>query len=229
MSVLQVGDSLSNGYSPVVGNVPAMPWGNWIAFANGWSFTRHSKTGRTSTEILDELAPRIDAQYSLGCLTAGANDIARKNWDEKETAASIHHLWSIMAMHCDYVLGLRLPNWYFSMTGVPARISARTGVVNRILEDVSNDSNSVLISVDDLTGPRYVRPDQVHFTSVGELTIASRATRRLEQWGLNVVDPVSLGLGKPEGYVDPLTRVRFGYGAVRQGVRQTAKTAIKRW
>ena len=228
-SVLQVGDSLSNGDSVVIGHVPSMPWGGWLAFANGWSFTRHSLTGRTSEQIANDLLPRAGFGYTVGCFTAGANDVAGRTWDAEATEENLRAIWKGMSDRCEHVLALRLPDSYFRMPGVPAHVLGRTAEVNRMMEGFAEEFGGALVSINDFRGPRYVRPDQVHFTSVGDLAIASRAARILTDRGLQTVDPSTLRLGDPASRINPARQLAYASGFARQSTRQTAKRLLGRF
>ena len=228
-SVLQVGDSLSNGDSVVIGHVPSMPWGGWLAFANGWSFTRHSLTGRTSEQIANDLLPISGFGYTVGCFTAGANDVAGRTWDAEATEENLRAIWKGMSDRCEHVLALRLPDSYFRMPGVPAHVLGRTAEVNRMMEGFAEEFGGALVSINDFRGPRYVRPDQVHFTSVGDLAIASRAARILTDRGLQTVDPSTLRLGDPASRINPARQLAYASGFARQSTRQTAKRLLGRF
>ena len=229
VSVLQVGDSLSNGDSIVIGHVPSMPWGGWLAFANGWSFTRHSITGRTSGQVANDLLPKAGYGYTVGCFTAGANDVAGKTWDAAETEYNLRSIWKGMSERCEHVLALRLPDSYFRLPGVPASVSGRTAEVNRMMEDFATEFGGSLVSINDFRGARYIRPDQVHFTSVGDLAIASRAAKILTERGLETTDPATLRLGDPASRIDPARQLAYASGLARQSAKQTAKRLLKRF
>lgn len=227
LSVLQVGDSLSNGDSVVVGHVPSVPWGGWLALANGWSFTRHSITGKTSGEIVGEILPLAEHGYTVGCFTAGANDIAARHWDEESTAANLEALWRGMSERCDHVISLRLPDNYFHIPGVPAEARLRTGVVNEVMGSLAKTHGGSLVDIGDFRGPRYIRPDQVHFTSIGDLVIASRAAKILSAEGLPTKAPESLRLGNPEVRIGPAVGPAYAAGLAKQATRQSAKRLLR--
>ncbi|PNI10545.1 hypothetical protein CXX84_03595 [Arthrobacter sp. AFG7.2] len=228
-SVLQVGDSLSNGDSIVIGHVPSMAWGGWLAFANGWSFTRHSVTGRTSAQVADDLLPRAGFGFTVGCFTAGANDVAGRTWDSAVTEENLRVIWKGMSDRCEHVLALRLPDSYFRLPSVPASVYRRTAEVNQMMEGFADEFGGSLVNINDFRGARYVRPDQVHFTSVGDLAIASRAAGILTRRGLTTTDPATLGLGDPVSPISPARQVAFATGFARQTAKQTAKRLLGRF
>lgn len=165
-------------------------------------FTKYAKGGATSSYIVSELLPRARGSYAVGLLGMGTND-ALQGWDADVFRENLEKAAAALTAACDRVAVLT----------VPTSTAATT-----IIRDVA-DRYGIAVVDAALESPRELRPDGIHPTAIGYLTLADRAA-------------IALGVPSPLALAHQQGQGKLGAGYLmdhyRLAVKHAAKRAIKR-
>lgn len=196
--IVAIGDSITNGHGYLTAGVPAQSWGQWLAEAMDLPFTKYAKGGATSSYIVAELLPRVRGTYAVGLLGMGTND-ALQGWDTAVFRDNLEKAVLTLTTVCDRVAVLTVPT---------------SAAATTIIRDVAARHGLAVVEAK-LESPRELRPDGIHPTAIGYLTLADRAAT-----ALGVASP--LALASQEG------RGKLGAGYLLDHYRLAVKHAAKR-
>lgn len=218
LGVVAVGDSIINGqtYRQVV---HPQSWAQWLAEAGDWPFTRYSRGGAASADVVSEQLPRLNRTgYDVAAVTVGANDLLY-GWDADEFAANVGAILSRLCEVADRVVLTNLPLTFRRLPGADRKINAAVPAANELLSKAAAEHDAVLIDVSDMARAAWLHPDKVHPTALGLREIGRRAG-------------VALGLPDPGGPVVGTIgfgqRTRHGARSAGQVVRVSAKRLLGR-
>jgi lysophospholipase L1-like esterase len=172
--LVALGDSITNGRGEPALGVPMQSWAQWLAEALELPFTKLARDGARAQEVLHELVPRLAGPYDVGCLYVGVNDVRSVDWDAASFERDIQAIVAAMAACAERLLLCTLP----SDLGRPSA-GAKPAAASAILRSVAARHGARVADLADLGGPRWLLPDAVHPTALGELEIADRAARAL--------------------------------------------------
>ncbi len=170
LGLVALGDSITFGEGNMVCGTPCRSWALWLAEALDLPFTSRAINGSSVEGVLREQLPRVRADYDVGCLFLGANDVRSVDWD---AAAFEHGLGIAMAglgERCDRLLTMTLP---LDLGRPPA--GAKVGDANAIIRRVAAETGATVVALDDFSGWTLMLPDAVHPTALGQIAIADRA------------------------------------------------------
>ncbi len=214
MTVLGLGDSISEGPGDSALGVLPRPWAHWLALALDAPFHGLALPGATTPEMAARLLPRAAGRrYGLACVHVGTNDVRLASWDPAVFEAALGGL--LRAIDAERLCVATVP-LDLGRPRAGAKVAELNAVVRRVaaglagqtpqsgtpsvcrdfppevgLGGQSPQSGVVVVELDDLRGWRYVMPDAVHPTALGQLAIADRAAAAL---GLDV---------RPSALADP--------------------------
>jgi hypothetical protein len=172
--VLGLGDSISDGPEEGAFSVPPRPWAQWVAEALDLPFHRLAEAGTMTPWMAAELLPRTRDDYALACVHAGTNDVRSVDWDAATYEAALARILTTLALRAQRVCVATIP----LDLGRP-RAGAKVADLNAIVRRLAAEHGAVVAELDDLRGFRFLLPDAVHPTALGQLEIARRAARAL--------------------------------------------------
>lgn len=170
LGLVALGDSVTVGEGNMVCGNPCRSWALWLAEALDLPFTSRAVNGAVTRDVLAQQLPAVRADYDLGCLYAGVNDVRAPGFDPVAFKRDLDPIVSGLAARCARVLVLTLP---LDLGRPPA--GAKVAGANEIIRAVADDARATVCSLDDLGGWTHVLPDAVHPTALGQLEIADRA------------------------------------------------------
>lgn len=204
--LVAVGDSIVNGHGDSMAGVPALGWPQWLADAMDLSYTRYGKGGATSSVIVEDLLPLVRGRYAVGVFNMGTND-AISGWDASVFEQNFRKAAETLTACCDRVLALTVPA-SAEATGIVRRVAAESGVT---------------VVDADVSGPRLLKPDGVHPTALGHLTIADRAAE-----ALGAPLPSALTRDSGQGRLGLGYALSYGAGVALAASKRAVKGLIRR-
>jgi hypothetical protein len=172
--LVALGDSITNAHGEPTLGVTMQSWAQWLAEALELPFTKLARDGARAADVLADLAPRLAGPYDLGCVYVGVNDARALDWDAAAYERDLRAIAAALAATSERVLLCTLP----TDLGRP-RAAPKPQTANAIVRAAAADLGATVCALDDLAGRRWLLPDAVHPTAVGELEIADRAARAL--------------------------------------------------
>lgn len=173
--VLGLGDSISTGPEEGAFGVPPRTWAQWLAEALDLPFHKLAVPGATTPWIADALLPRARADYALACVGVGTNDVRSLDWEGRSFAAALGRILGGLAGRAERVCVATIPR----DLGRPPAGPAKVGEINRLIRGAAREHGAVVVDLDDFQGWRWLFPDAVHPTALGQLEIARRAADAL--------------------------------------------------
>jgi lysophospholipase L1-like esterase len=161
-SMIAIGDSLVNGRTRDVANVPGKSWARWLSETADMAYEQHAIGGYTSTQIVEELLPRVSGVYDYGVFNMGTNDVL-KGIDLSVLRTNAERAAATFTSRCKRVLVLDI---------------AISQDASYIIHQVAAEYGLTVID-SRLSGPLLFQPDGIHPTAVGHLVIADRAAMEL--------------------------------------------------
>jgi lysophospholipase L1-like esterase len=211
--VLALGDSILCGPEEGAFGVPPRVWAQWLAEASDLPFHRVAQPGVTAPELAAGLLSRIRDDYALACVGIGTNDVRSVDWDAARFTRALRDIYDTVAPRAQRVCVATVP----LDLGRP-RAGAKVAGLNAILRREAAIRGFSVVSLDDFRGWRWLFPDAVHPTALGQLEIARRAA-------------AVLGLGRsPTELVVARTGLRstIRYALTRQ-VGHLARNSARLW
>lgn len=172
--LVALGDSITYGEGGIVLGVDGRSWALWLAQALDLPYTNYAVPGAVVGDVLTDQLPRVRRDYDLGVLYAGVNDVRSPDFDPGSFARGITTAAAGLAPHVDRLVLLTIP----LDLGRP-RAGAKVVDANVEIRRAAGKHRAILVSLDDLGGERFLLPDAVHPTALGQLEIADRAARAL--------------------------------------------------
>jgi hypothetical protein len=149
-------------------------WAQWLAEALGLPFTKLASDGARAADVRRELVPRLAGPYDVGCLYVGVNDARSPDWDAAGFERDLRALAAALAACSERVLLCTLP----TDLGRP-RARPKPAAASALVRVVAAEHGAAVAELDDLAGARWLLPDAVHPTALGQLEIADRAALAL--------------------------------------------------
>ncbi len=172
--LVALGDSITYGEGGIVLGLDGRSWALWLAQALDVPYTNYAVCGARVPDLLAEQLPRVRRSYDIGVLYVGVNDVRDPGFDPAAYDHDVRYAAAGLAPHCIRLLLLTIP----LDLGRP-RAGARVGAANGSIRAAAAAVGASVVALDDLAGWRYVLPDAVHPTALGQLEIADRAARAL--------------------------------------------------
>ncbi|HEX7299999.1 MAG TPA: GDSL-type esterase/lipase family protein [Solirubrobacteraceae bacterium] len=172
--LVALGDSITNGHGEPALGAPMQSWAQWLAEALELPFTKLARDGARAADIRRDLVPRLSGPYELGCLYAGVNDARSPDFDPAAFERDLDAIAAALAACSDRLLLCSLP----VELGRP-RAAGKPAAASSIVRKVAAEHGAAVVDLDDLAGARWLLPDAVHPTALGQLEIADRAARAL--------------------------------------------------
>lgn len=174
LGLVALGDSITVGEGNLVCGIPCRSWALWLAEALDLPFTSRAVTGVVTADVLRSQLPAVRADYDVGCLFTGVNDVRGPRFDPAGFERALRSVASGLAARCDRLAMLTLP----LDLGRP-RAGAKVAGANAIVRTVAAGAGATVVALDDLRGWTLLLPDSVHPTALGQLEIADRAAAAL--------------------------------------------------
>jgi lysophospholipase L1-like esterase len=172
--LVALGDSITNGRGEPALGVPAQSWAQWLAEALELPFTKLAADGALASDVLREQVPRLRGPYDLGCVYVGVNDARSARWDPAAYERDLRAIAAAVAGASARLLLCTVP----ADLGRP-RAAPKPRVASAIVRRVAAERGAAVADLDDLAGARWLLPDAVHPTALGQLEIADRAAGAL--------------------------------------------------
>jgi lysophospholipase L1-like esterase len=174
LGLVALGDSITNGGGNMAFGVYPRSWAQWLADALELPYTGLARDGATADGVVREQLPRLRDAYDVGCLYVGVNDVRSVGWDagayERDFAAAL----GALAERCERVVALTAP----LDLGRP-RAGAKVADLNALVRRQAARVGAVVVDLEALRGARWVLPDAVHLSALGQVEVADRAARAL--------------------------------------------------
>ncbi len=195
LGVLAFGDSITNGGGELQWGVALQSWALWMARGLGLPFTTYAVDGAVAADVVRDQIPAFeqrsacpDARYDVGCLYIGVNDVRSLDWDAETFASDHRAALDFIAARTDRLLALTAP----LRLGLP-RAGAKVPELNATIERSAADVGALVVDLSAYGARNHVMADRIHPTAFGQVAIAERALKVLEQDGLPTrVHPASL-------------------------------------
>ncbi|MDO8213069.1 GDSL-type esterase/lipase family protein [Conexibacter sp. CPCC 206217] len=217
--LVALGDSITNGRGEPWLGVPALSWAQWVAEALELPFTKLARDGARAEDVLRDLAPRLAGPYDVAALYVGVNDARSLDWDaaayERSLTALAQAAGASLVAPADRAAPGRANAGRLLLLTPPADLGRPTCAPKSleaaaIVRRVAGEQGALVVALDDLAGRRFVLPDTVHPTALGQVEIAARA--------INVL----AAAGRPP-------RHDVWESADRHRSRRAARAADRRW
>jgi lysophospholipase L1-like esterase len=184
LGVLAFGDSITNGGGELQWGVALQSWALWTARGLGLPFTSYATDGARVEDVVRSQIPalaRPDAQYELGCLYIGVNDVRSADWDASAFEPRFREALAFLSERCDRVLTLTAP----LDLGRP-RAGTKVGELNAIVGRAAREVRALVVDLSRFGARNLVMADHVHPTAFGQIAIAERALHVLAADGMAV-------------------------------------------
>ncbi len=205
--LVALGDSITYGEGGIVLGVDGRSWALWLAQALDLPYTNYAVCGARAADVRAGQLPRVRRAYDLGVLFVGVNDAREPGFDRAAFDRDVRGICAGLAPCCARLLLLTVPRDLGR-----TRAGENVAAANAAIRAAAGAVGGTVVALDDLAGWRWMLPDAVHPTALGQLEIADRAARAL---GAGVV---------PSARTPPKTerraRARFGLDWGRQWLRE---------
>ena len=172
--LVALGDSITYGEGGITLGVDARSWALWLARALDEPYTNYAVCGARIADVLADQLPRVRRDYDVGVLYAGVNDVRDPGFDLGEFDRDLRALVAGLAPRCARLLMPTLP----LDLGRPAA-GPKVREANTALRAAAGAVGATVVPLEDFKGWRWVLPDAVHPTALGQLELADRAARAL--------------------------------------------------
>ncbi|HWH94718.1 MAG TPA: SGNH/GDSL hydrolase family protein [Baekduia sp.] len=172
--VLGLGDSIMCGPEEGAFGVPPRAWPQWLAEAMDRPFHRLAQPGALAREVSGGLLGRARDDYALACVGVGTNDVRSPDWDSGSFTTALATILDALDGRAARVCVASVP---CDLGRPPA--GSKVGDLNRILRREAASRGATVVDLDAFAGWRWLFPDAVHPTALGQLEIARRAARAL--------------------------------------------------
>lgn len=172
--LVALGDSITYGEGGIVLGVDGRSWALWLAQTLDLPYTNYAGCGARVPDVLADQIGRVQRAYDVGLLFVGVNDVRDQGFDPAAYDRGLRRAAEALAPRCDRLLLATLP----LDLGRP-RAGAKVGAANASIRAAATAVGATVVALDDLAGRRWMLPDAVHPTALGQLEIADRAARAL--------------------------------------------------
>jgi lysophospholipase L1-like esterase len=188
LGVLAFGDSITNGGGELQWGVALQSWAHWVARGLGLPFTGYAIDGNRADDVIRTQIPAFlarsadpDAQYQLGCLYIGVNDIRALDWSPEDFGRDFRRALEFLHARCERVVTLTIPR----DLGRP-RTGVKVDECNRLIESIAAQTGALVVPLEDFGARNLMMVDHVHPTAFGQIAIAERVLAALEVDGMVV-------------------------------------------
>lgn len=213
--LVALGDSITYGEGGIVLGADGRSWALWLAMALDLPYTNYAVPAVGAAHVLEVQLPRVRRAYDLGCLYIGVNDVRRADFRLDAYARDLRLALAGLGAACERVLVCTIP----LDLGRP-RAGGKVAGANAAIRAAAAEAGAAVCALDDLRGWRWILPDAIHPTALGQLEMADRAARALgagiQPSALVEVDGSRAGLA------------RFARGWGRDWVRDAARRVRER-
>jgi len=172
--LVALGDSITYGEGGIVLGVDGRSWALWLAQALDMPYTNYAVCGARAPGVLGDQLGSVRRAYDVGTLYVGVNDVRDPGFDPASFDRDVRRAAAGLATRCDRVLVATLPR----DLGRP-RAGAKVVTANASIRAAAAAVGATVVPLDNLAGRRWMLPDAVHPTALGQLEIADRAARAL--------------------------------------------------
>jgi hypothetical protein len=172
--LVALGDSITKAHGEPALGVTMQSWAQWLAEALELPFTKLARDGARAADVRRDFVPRLDGPYDVGCVYVGVNDTRALDWDAADFERNVEAIVAAVAAASARAIVCTIP----SDLGRP-RAAPKPQQASAILRAAAGRHGAAIVGLDDLAGPRWLLPDAVHPTALGQLEIADRAARAL--------------------------------------------------
>jgi lysophospholipase L1-like esterase len=184
LGLLAFGDSITNGGGELQWGVALQSWALWVARALGVPFTSYAYDGARVRDVLTTQIPEFErdgrdrhGRFELGCLYIGVNDVRGLDWDASEFERDFTPALTHLAQRADRVVALTAP-LDLGRPRAGAKVRELNAVIARATAIVAN---ARAVDLSTFGARNHVMVDHVHPTAFGQIEIAERVLRALEQ------------------------------------------------
>ena len=170
LGLVALGDSITNGGGNMAFGVYPRSWAQWLADALELPYTGLAVDGAVAADVVAGQLPRVVGEYDIGCLYVGVNDVRSTAWDAAAYDRLLGEALDGLAARCARVVTLTMP----LDLGRP-RAGAKVANANAIVRRRARAVGASLVELEHLAGSRFVLPDAVHLTALGQVEVAERA------------------------------------------------------
>ena len=214
LGLVALGDSITVGEGNLVCGTPCRSWALWLAELLDLPFTGRAVNGAVVADVLGEQLPRVRAEYDVGTLFVGVNDVRAAGWDGGAFERAYRTVVAGLAARCSRVLLLTPP---LDLGRPPA--GAKVAELDRIVRQAAVRASAPVCDLADLRGWTVLLPDAVHPTALGQLEIAARGARALGA-------PAD---GLPERVLGPRGRASYARSHGRMLARDVLRRRAEAW
>jgi lysophospholipase L1-like esterase len=171
LGVLALGDSITNGGGELQWGVALQSWALWVARGLALPYTGLAADGARAADVVARQLPAVpkEAQYDLGCLYVGVNDVRALEFDaaafERDYAAAL----AFLGERCERVLTATFP----LDLGRPRAGWVTEG--NAAVIGNARAAGALLLDLREFGARNLVMADHVHPTAFGQVAMAERA------------------------------------------------------
>jgi lysophospholipase L1-like esterase len=182
-----VGDSITNGEGQSMLGVRCQSWALWLATGLELPYTGLAVNGAIASQALAEQVPRLRGPYDVGCVYLGVNDVRNPGFALEPFAAALDAVLAGVSRHAERVLVVTIP----LDLGRPPAPRERIEGCNLAIEKLAAKHRSRVLDLRAVRGWRFVLPDAVHLTALGQLRVAELAATALgaERNPADLADP----------------------------------------
>jgi lysophospholipase L1-like esterase len=170
LGLVALGDSITNGGGNMAFGVYPRSWAQWLADALELPYTGFASDGAVASDVVSSQLPRVTGSYDVGCLYIGVNDVRSTAWDAAAYDRLLGEALRGLAARCARVLTLTIP----LDLGRP-RAGAKVADANEIVRRRASEAGAAFVELEHFAGMRFVLPDAVHLTALGQVELAERA------------------------------------------------------
>lgn len=170
LGLVALGDSITNGGGNMAFGVYPRSWAQWLADALELPYTGCAADGAVASDVVSSQLPRVAGSYDVGCLYIGVNDVRSTAWDAHAYDELLGEALDGLAARCARVVTLTIP-LDLGRPRAGAKVADANGIVRRRAASVG----AAFVELEHFAGRRFVLPDAVHLTALGQVEVAERA------------------------------------------------------
>lgn len=214
LGLVALGDSITVGEGNLVCGTPCRSWALWLAELLDLPFTGRAVNGAVVEDVVRDQLPRVRADYDLGTLFVGVNDVRGERWDPAAFERAFRTVVDGLAARCSRVLAMTAP---LDLGRPPA--GAKVAELEAVVRRVAGATGATVCDLSDLRGWTLLLPDALHPTALGQLEIAARAARALG----------ACAEGLPDRVLGPRGKLSYARSHGRMLGRDVARRRVEAW
>ncbi len=187
-----LGDSITVADGQAMPGLPCRSWALWLAAALELPYSNFAVNGAVCADVRTVQVPRLRGPYELACLYIGANDARGPRFDAAAYERCLSEIAQAMAAVAERLCLVLVP----TDLGRP-RAGEPVALANAAIGRVAAAHGATLVANEDARGWRYVLPDAVHLTALGQVDLAGRAAQAVAADGATIAAWPSTLAGLP--------------------------------